>query len=57
MECGRDSEGAWSFFWGREDQRTCMEESTFELSLERGGHLGNAEEGKGRWALQADLTT
>lgn len=43
------------FFWGRE--RTCAEELVLELSLERGGHLGNTEEGNGRWALQADISS
>ena len=46
--------GGAVFFWGRE--RTCVEESVLEFSLERGGHLGNTEEGKGRWAFQADIT-
>ena len=46
--------GGAVFFWGQE--RTWVAELVPELSLEKGGHLGNTEEGNGRWAFQADVT-
>ena len=46
--------GGAVFFWGQE--RTWLAELVPELSLERGGLLGNTEEGNGRWAFQADVT-